>query len=93
MESNFGEKELANLRDAKNAEECRELFLEYIKLAEVGKSKRPVSPRKMAYYKWRVYELDTKAQIMHLFSNMLLVGYGLGAINSSYQRNFGSWGR
>ena len=91
MSVNFGLEDGARLRDTKNLEQAKKVFLEIVERSSVGNSKRPVSPNKIAYYKRRVSEIDTKDKLYGLFWNMLLEGEGLGNPNSTYKKKFSTW--
>tara|TARA_B100000941_G_scaffold267803_1_gene224016 strand:- start:58 stop:342 length:285 start_codon:yes stop_codon:yes gene_type:complete len=90
---NFDLEDIAKVQHAKSFTEAKSNFIKVIERSTVGKSKRPISPNKISYYKKRITELDSKLDLVSLFWNMYMVGEGLGVPNSSYQKNFNSWSR
>lgn len=91
MSNNFDIEDGAMLRNAKNYEEAKNVFLEIVERSSAGNSKRPISPNKIAYYKRKANEFYSKKQLESLFWNMFLEGEGLGNPNSTYKKNFKSW--
>lgn len=93
MQVNFDLEDIAKVQHAKSFTEAKGNFIEVLERSTVGKSKRPISPNKICYYKKRITELGSKLELVSLFWNMYMAGEGLGVPNSSYQKNFNSWSR
>ena len=90
---NFDLEDIAKVQHAKSFTEAKNNSIKAIEKSTVGKSKRPISPNKICYYKKRITELNSKLELVSLFWNMYMAGEGLGVPNSSYQKNFNSWSR
>ena len=93
MQVNFDLEDIAKVQHAKSFTEAKSNFIKVLERSTVAKSKRPISPNKICYYKKRITELGSKLELVSLFWNMYMAGEGLGVPNSSYQKNFNSWSR
>ena len=92
-QNNFTERDLKLVKDSKNLEQAQFRLFDILKHSQMGKSKSPIHPQKIAYLWYQTKEARTIEQVYKILLNMFLSGEGLGLHTGTYQKMMPSWRR